>query len=50
MGVSELIKKGFKNVYIIRNGLEDMKRVGFIWNRGGDLFQAGPDGKLRKIN
>lgn len=50
MAALELKKKGFKRVFIIKHGMIEMRKVGFIWDRGGDLFQAGPDGKVKRIN
>lgn len=52
MAAEALRKRGYKNVYIITNGTDAMKYVGFIWRRQGtnDLFQVGSDGKLKRIN
>lgn len=48
--VLKLRKKGFKRAYIIKHGLVEMKKVGFIWvSRKGEMFRAGPDGKLKKM-
>jgi len=48
--VLKLRKKGFKRACIIKHGLVEMKKVGFIWvSKEGEKYRARPDGKLKKM-